>query len=48
MSDPLRVAVAAEGPTDALVIQAVLDSLLANTEFVFQTSSPPPRSSSAI
>ena len=33
MSEPLRVAVAAEGPTDIVVLQAILESLLADVEF---------------
>ena len=33
MSEPLRVAVAAEGPTDVIVLEAVLESLLADVEF---------------
>ena len=40
MSDPLRVAAAVEGPTDAIVLRAVLDRLLADTEFEFQTLQP--------
>ena len=34
MSDPLHVAVAVEGPTDAIVLEAILNALLPNTEFV--------------
>ena len=37
MSDPLRVAVALEGPTDAIVLEAILNALLPNAEFVLQT-----------
>ena len=33
VSDPIRVAVAAEGPTDVIVLQAVLETLLAGVEF---------------
>lgn len=40
MSEPLRVAVAVEGPTDAIVLHAILDSLLVNVEFEFQTLQP--------
>ena len=40
MSDPLRVAVAVEGPTDAIVLEAILSALLPNAEFVFQTLQP--------
>ena len=40
MSEPLRVAVATEGPTDAIVLQAILKALLRNGEFVFQTVQP--------
>lgn len=40
MSEPLRIAVAVEGPTDAIVLEAILDSLLVNIEFEFQTLQP--------
>ena len=40
MSEPLRVAAAVEGPTDAIVLRAVIDHLLENTEFEFQTLQP--------
>ena len=40
MSEPLRVAAAVEGPTDAIVLQAILDALLPETEIVFQTLQP--------
>ena len=40
MSEPLRIAVAVEGPTDAIVIRAILDSLIVSTEFEFQTLKP--------
>ena len=40
MSEPLRFAVAVEGPTDAVVLAAILNSLLPNDEFVFQTLEP--------
>jgi len=40
MSEPLRVAVAVEGPTDAIVLEAVLNALLPNLEYVLQTLQP--------
>ena len=40
MSEPLRFAVAVEGPTDAIVLEAVLTALLPDDEFVFQTLQP--------
>lgn len=40
MSDSVRVAVAIEGPTDAIVLKAILSALLPNTEFEFQTLQP--------
>ena len=40
MSEPLRIAAAVEGPTDAIVLQAILSALLPDTEFVFQTLQP--------
>lgn len=40
MSDPLRVAAAVEGPTDAIVLQAILDSLLGDAEFELQILQP--------
>ena len=40
MSEPLRIAVAVEGPTDAIVIGAILDGLLPDTDFEFQTLQP--------
>ena len=40
MSEPLRLAVAAEGPTDAIVLEAILKALLPDGEFVFQTVQP--------
>ena len=41
MSDPLRVAVAVEGPTDSIVLKAIVRSLLRTTDdFVFQTLQP--------
>ena len=40
MSDPLRVAAAVEGPTDAIVLRAVLDRILGDAEFEFQTLQP--------
>ena len=40
MSEPLRIAVAVEGPTDAIVLRAILDALLPDTDFEFQTLQP--------
>ena len=40
MSEPLRVAAAVEGPTDAIVLRATLNHLLENAEFEFQTLQP--------
>ena len=40
MSEPLRFAVAAEGPTDAIALEAILKALLPDGEFVFQTLQP--------
>ena len=43
MSDTVRVAAAVEGPTDAIVLEAVLNALkrlLTNIEFEFQTLQP--------
>ena len=41
MSEPLRVAAAVEGPTDVIVLQAILRALLPDdTELVFQTLQP--------
>lgn len=40
MSEPLRVAAAVEGPTDAIVLQAILDTLLEGTEFELQILQP--------
>ena len=40
MSEPLRVAAAVEGPTDAIVLRAILGALLPDTDFVFQTLQP--------
>lgn len=41
MSEPLRVAAVVEGPTDAIVLQAILRALLpGDTELVFQTLQP--------
>ena len=40
MSDTLRVAAVVEGKTDALVLQAILDSILRNTAFEFHTLQP--------
>lgn len=40
MSNTVRIAAAVEGPTDAIVLEAVLDSILTNIEFEFQTLQP--------
>ena len=40
MCDPLRVAVAVEGPTDAIVLESILAALLPDTDFVLQTLQP--------
>ena len=40
MSEPLRIAVVVEGPTDAIVLEAVLKALLQDADFVFQTLQP--------
>ena len=40
MSEPLRIAAAVEGPTDVIVLQAVLTALLPDTDFEFQTLQP--------
>ena len=40
MSEPLRIAAAVEGPTDAIVLEAILKALLQGEEFEFQTLQP--------
>ena len=40
MYEPLRIAVATEGPTDAIVLRAIMHSLLLDLEFEFQTLQP--------
>ena len=40
MSETLRFAAAVEGPTDAIVVEAILKALLPNHEFVLQTLQP--------
>lgn len=40
MSDPLRIAAAVEGPTDVIVLEAILCALLPGVEFEFQTLQP--------
>ena len=40
MSDPMRIAAAVEGPTDAIALEAILSALLPDTEFEFQTLQP--------
>ena len=40
MSEPLRVAVVVEGPTDSIVLKAIVRSLLDGADFEFQTLQP--------
>ena len=40
MSEPLRIAAAVEGPTDVIVLQAILCALLPDADFEFQTLQP--------
>lgn len=40
MSEPLRIAAAVEGATDIIAIEAIIDSVLADTEYEFQTLQP--------
>ena len=40
MSEPLRIAAAVEGPTDVIVLQAILRALLPGVDFEFQTLQP--------
>ena len=40
MSDPLRVAMAVEGPTDEIVLRAAIRSLLPDRELIFQRLQP--------
>ena len=40
MSEPVRIAAAVEGPTDEIVLRAILDTVLADTEYEFQTLQP--------
>lgn len=40
MSDPLRIALVAEGPTDAVVIEAALRSMLGGRPFVLKQVFP--------
>ena len=40
MSEPVRVAVAVEGPTDAIVLEAILSATVPGGEFVLQTLQP--------
>ena len=40
MSEPLRISAAVEGPTDAIVLRAILGALLRDTDFVFHTLQP--------
>ena len=40
MSEPLRIAAAVEGSTDAIVLEAILKALLPDMDFKFQTLQP--------
>ena len=40
MSEPLRIAATVEGPTDTVVMEAILSALLPDLEYVFQTLQP--------
>ena len=40
MYDPLRIAVAVEGPTDSILMEAILASILQDVEFELQTLQP--------
>lgn len=40
MSEPVRVAVAVEGPTDAVVIKAIVHRLLGKSDFELQVLQP--------
>ena len=40
MSEPLRIAASVEGPTDVIVLEAVLKALLPDADFEFQTLQP--------
>lgn len=40
MSEPLRIAAAAEGPTDVIVLEAILGALLPDTDFEVQPLQP--------
>ena len=40
MSEPLRIAAAVEGPTDAIALQAILGALLPDRDFELQTLQP--------
>ena len=40
MSEPLRIAASVEGPTDVIVLEAILKALLPDTDFVFQILQP--------
>ena len=40
MSEPVRVAVAVEGPTDEVVIEAIIDVILGGSDFEFQVLQP--------
>src|SRR5712664_1804625 len=40
MSDPLRIALVGEGPTDGIVISAALESMLAERSFILKQLQP--------
>jgi len=40
MSEPLRVALVAEGPTDKVVLESALTSMLAGRSFIFRQLHP--------
>lgn len=40
MSDPIKVAVVVEGPTDTVVIEAIIDSILGGSDFEMQVLQP--------
>lgn len=40
MSEPLRIAVAVEGPTDRIALQAIVAALIPNQDFVLQVVQP--------
>ena len=40
MFEPIRIAAAVEGPTDAIVIEAILAAIIPDREFELQTLQP--------